>query len=506
MKAEDIYQLIAQGEHDRLECKTARNSLPNSVWETYSAFANTLGGTILLGVQENTKEKDPQKRFMVTGVEDVEKIKHDFWNIIRNVEKVSANILRDDSMETVDVDGKTVVVIDVPQAYYTMKPIYINNNLVRGSFRRNYEGDYHCTDQELRMMLRDANHEGNDHLFLQHYTMDDIDLTTLKHYRQIFLLKNPDHVFNNLDDKEFMKQLGGYMVNRETHEEGLTMAGLLMFGKGLPIRERFSNLRMDYIDKTNLIGEERYSDRITYDGTWENNLFNFLRLVLPRLTRDLPHPFRMEGLTRNDVTPQDKAVREALTNAIIHADLMLEGLLRVEKYDDRLVLTNPGLLKLPVEQIYHGGETRARNQVMQVMLRMIGYGENLGSGFPLILSAWNEKHWLKPELIEEPKMMQVKLTLHIMDKADSYVVAEEPTKYGTKNVTKEYILPQRKGQERQSRIMALVKQDPTITTTQMAEAMNVATRTIKRDIDTLQKSGVLSREGGRKSGRWVIKN
>ena len=44
---------------------------------------------------------------------------------------------------------------------------------------------------------------------------------------------------------------------------------------------------------------------------------------------------------------------------------------------------------------------------------MIGYGENLGSGFPLILNAWNEKHWLKPELQEQPELMQVKLTLHV---------------------------------------------------------------------------------------------
>jgi len=88
--------------------------------------------------------------------------------------------------------------------------------------------------------------------------------------------------------------------------------------------------------------------------------------------RDLPRPFRMEGVTRVDDTPQHKAVRKAMTNAIIHADLMLNGLLRVEKYDDHFVLTNPGLLKIPVEQIYEGGETRARNQVMQVMLRMIG--------------------------------------------------------------------------------------------------------------------------------------
>ena len=200
-------------------------------------------------------------------------------------------------------------------------------------------------------------------------------------------------------------QLGGYMINRKDHTEGLTMAGLLMFGKGLPIRERFDNLRMDYVDKSNLVGDQRYSDRLTYDGTWENNLFNFIRIVIPRLTRDLPRPFSMQGVIRKDDTPQHKAVREAVTNMIIHADFMLNGILRVEKYDDRFVLTNPGLLKLPIEQIYAGGESKSRNQRMQNMLRMIGYGENLGSGFPLILSAWNEKHWLKPELIEQPELM-----------------------------------------------------------------------------------------------------
>ena len=74
-------------------------------------------------------------------------------------------------------------------------------------------------------------------------------------------------------------QLGGYVVNRKDGTEGLTIAGLLMFGKGLPVRERFDYLRMDYIDKSNLIGDQRYSDRLTYDGTWENNLFNFIRMV-----------------------------------------------------------------------------------------------------------------------------------------------------------------------------------------------------------------------------------
>ena len=69
------------------------------------------------------------------------------------------------------------------------------------------------------------------------------------------------------------------------------MAGLMMFGKGLPIRERFDNFRMDYINFCNLIGDERYSDRLTYDGRWENNLYQFFTIVMPKMTFDLPKAF-----------------------------------------------------------------------------------------------------------------------------------------------------------------------------------------------------------------------
>ena len=99
-------------------------------------------------------------------------------------------------------------------------------------------------------------------------TQDDIDIPTLEGYRVMFKTNNPEHIWNSLDHKEFLMQLGGYVVNRKDGTEGLTIAGLLMFGKGLPVRERFDYLRMDYIDKSNLIGDQRYSDRLTYDGTW----------------------------------------------------------------------------------------------------------------------------------------------------------------------------------------------------------------------------------------------
>ena len=497
MNKQDINKLLADGEHITLECKKAQNSLPNSIWETYASFANTYGGTILLGVDENIAEKDPAKRFSITGVENADKMHKDFWNIINSHQKVNVNLLHDEDVQIVDVDGKNIIVINVPRADYMIRPVYINSNLSKGTYKRNHEGDYHCTEQELRMMVRDSNELGNDCMFLEYYTMDDIDIPSLERYRILFRTENPEHIWNDIDNKDFLIQLGGYVVNRKEQTEGLTMAGLLMFGKGLPIRDRFENLRMDYIDKSNLIGDQRYSDRLTYDGTWENNLFNFIRIVLPRLTRDLPRPFQMEGVIRKDDTPQHKAVREAMTNAIIHADLMINGILKVEKYDDRFVLTNPGLLKLPVEQIYAGGESKARNQRMQAMLRMIGYGENIGSGFPLILSAWNEKHWLKPELIEQPELMQVKLILHIEDKVRKPLVSKDETKDVRKDVRKEL-------SERQLIILNLIKTNVRIKIDDMSRMLKVNEKTIRRDLADLQEKGIINREGGRKEGQWVI--
>lgn len=173
---------------------------------------------------------------------------------------------------------------------------------------------------------------------------------------------------------------------------------------------------------------------------------------------------------------------------------MMNGLLRVEKYDDKIVLTNPGLLKLPIEQIYAGGESKARNQRIQNMLRMIGYGENLGSGFPLILNAWNEKHWLKPELIEQSELMQVKLVLHIEN-------IEEP-KNETKDVLNELT-------DRQRLIIELISVDASLSakaiSEKISEKISVSARTIENDLAQLKKKGILLREGGRKEGKWIIK-
>ena len=322
--------------------------------------------------------------------------------------------------------------------------------------------------------------------------MDDIDLDTLHRYRTLFRVWNNDHVWNEVDNKTFLRNLGGYIVNREEGKEGLSMAGLMMFGKGLPIRERFDNFRMDYLNFSNLIGEERYSDRLTYDGRWENNLYQFFSIVLPKMTFDLPRPFRMEGLQRVDDTPQHKAVREAFTNSIIHADLMMDaGILRIEKHDDRLCFRNPGLLRLPIEQIYEGGNSKARNPRIQNMLRMVGFGENIGSGFPKIIAAWKETGWGEPELKNKIEVDEVELVLPVLASTTNVV------KDVVKDVVKELT-------DRQQVILGLIKENPSLSAIEMSQKTDMVTRTIQRDLASLHEKGILTREGGRKDGKWVI--
>ena len=154
MNQNDIKRLLQKGERLTLEAKLAKTDVPKSVWESYSAFANTMGGTILLGVFEDLKEKDLSKRFRIEGVEDADKNLKDFWNTI-NSNKVSDNILTDSDVEVVDVDGLQVVCINVPMADWRVKPVYLNENIYKNTFKRNHEGDFHCTEQQVRAMIRD---------------------------------------------------------------------------------------------------------------------------------------------------------------------------------------------------------------------------------------------------------------------------------------------------------------------------------------------------------------
>lgn len=119
MKSEEIKKLVTKSENAAVEFKRAKGGVPADFWPSYSAFANTDGGTVILGV----REKDGKCE--VEGLPDVEKTVADIWNAVNNAEKISANVLFNESIYPVDVDGKAVVVVEVPRAERTVRPVYV---------------------------------------------------------------------------------------------------------------------------------------------------------------------------------------------------------------------------------------------------------------------------------------------------------------------------------------------------------------------------------------------
>lgn len=210
--------------------------------------------------------------------------------------------------------------------------------------------------------------------------------------------------------------MGGYDYDRHKGIEGLTLAGLMMFGKGTPIEKCFPLFRMDYLDLLGVTsgGDLKWNDRLTYDGRWENNIYNFVTMTMRKLLFTLPSEGRIIGKVRRDGGPLYDGIREAIINSVTYSDFQTEGVLRIDRRDNEIILRNPGLLRISAERIYNGDFTHARNRNIQKMFRMIGYGDNIGSGFQKILSAWNTLGFIRPELKELSDVKEVWLTLPLI--------------------------------------------------------------------------------------------
>ena len=106
----------------------------------------------MLGVKENSKDGS----LYVEGLDDVHKLLKDFWNMVNNRQKVSCNILTDSMAVSDKLEGKDVIVIRVPRAERTSRPVYVGSDPRTGTYRRNFEGDYHCSIDEVSLMIRDS--------------------------------------------------------------------------------------------------------------------------------------------------------------------------------------------------------------------------------------------------------------------------------------------------------------------------------------------------------------
>lgn len=409
----DAWDLATLAESHDLECKAAqgrdgRGELPEDVWKSYSAMANTDGGVILLGVQEK-----PRGSFKAVGLADVERVRKALWDNLHNRKQVSINLLADADVQPVVIDGKTVLRIRVPRAPRQQRPVHLGGNPFGGTYLRRHEGDYAADDEAVRRLLAERVEDSRDERVLKGYDFADLDLDTVAAYRNRFAAVKPGHVWADLPVPQFLECIGAFGKNRDEGYSGLRLAGLLMFGRAEVIRDALPNYMVDFQERPEAKTEHRWIDRLVPDGSWSGNVYDFFRRVYQKLTADLKVPFQLQDGQRVEDTPVHEALREALANTLIHADYSGRVSVLVVKRPDMFGFRNPGRMRIPLDQAIRGGTSDCRNRRLQTMFQLVGYGDHAGSGLPKIFSNWAGQHWQRPLLYElaEPEQTLMELRM-----------------------------------------------------------------------------------------------
>ncbi len=395
----DEKDLQALSESEELEFKLAqgkdgRGKLPDDFWPTYSAMANTRGGYVVLGVKEK------RGSLTVVGIQDINTVQKQLFDIANNKAKVNINLLTNEDVKQINIDNKLLLVIRIPSAKRENKPVYLNNQPMKETYIRLHEGDQHCDEEQVKRMMAEQIESCRDDKILIGYNFDDIELESLRAYKNLLAVAKPQHPWLELDLFDMFKKLGGWRKDRASGEEGLTLAGILMFGNWDAIQEALPNYFVDYRERDEA-NTERWVDRLYPDGSWSGNIFDFYRRTYRKLTNDLKVPFELQDGVRLDESKAHEAIREALVNTLVHADYTGRSSILIVKRPDLYGFRNPGLMRVPPELAVKGGESDCRNRRMHQMFLMIGAGERAGSGVPKIYSGWRWANWRTPKLYEK---------------------------------------------------------------------------------------------------------
>ncbi|WP_445448510.1 RNA-binding domain-containing protein [Enterococcus faecalis] len=380
-----------------LEFKKSQSKLSSAIWETYSAFANTSGGIIILGIEEISSKKG----YKVVGVDAPDKIITEFWNCIHDKKKVSVNLLTNEDVQVFKVSGKYVVEINVPKAPYERRPVYINNNKSK-TYIRTDDGDRIADDEQFKYLVVDSQNDIDSEV-LQNYDIDDLNLETVDEYRNLLYQNTNNNKYLELSHEELLINIGVLKKDRQDSNTPyrLTVGGLLFFGKYNSITDRFKKFQLDYFKKQSFLDTD-WRDRVSSgDMNYpEMNLFSFYNLVIQKLELSVPDSYRQEeNMTRGSYrTDLLLAVKEALVNTLMHAYYDSDKVIKIIDCDDYVSFYNPGEMKVSKEEFINGSFSVTRNPIISTLFRRVGIAEKGGSGGPRIFEAATKNSLRTPEI------------------------------------------------------------------------------------------------------------
>ncbi len=422
----DIYNVDKYVENNRIEAKKALGGLPKSLWETYSAFSNTYGGIILLGVEEYKN-----KSLHPVDLAHRDKLIKEFWSIVNDKSKVSANVLTNRDVVKATVGGKRIIVIFVPRARAVDRPVYIGGDVYAGTFRRSGEGDYRCNKEQVANMIKEATGSVNGVKIAKESSLDSLDEKCLSKYSAL-LVKAKSSSLKVLSKQQLLVKVNalGYDIFGEIKP---TLAGLIAFGKVEEIVKEFPNFSLVY--------RETRKDKTIYKITSksrkkEYNAFNFYLSVMRRIKKFSKAKFADENKANSVV----EAFKEAMTNALFNADYYGESGIEIVNNSSEIIFANAGSFRIDLRSVKNGGVSDAGNAVLARIFNFVGVGESVGGGIPKIFSLSKKCGFLAPSIKEQFVPEKIIFTLPLTKKEEKNIEKKAPTSIALLNIEKAVVI------------------------------------------------------------------
>ncbi|MBE0433324.1 putative DNA binding domain-containing protein [candidate division WOR-3 bacterium] len=417
----ELHDKLHQYEGEKIEYKSCKGGLAKSIWETVSAFSNSGDGLILLGYE---KVKD---KYMPVGLDNADKLQNDFTSLVSEKFNFCPIV-----MTAIENDkGKPVILIEVKEAPKYQKPIYLKDaGPIKGGFKRIGGSDVRLTDPDIHRFYLERT-GAPDAQPVEYCSMSDVDPGTIEAYRNLRKLKKPDAPELKYNDKEL---LASYNLLISKNDK-LTIAGLLLFGEEEIIKKHFPALRLDII---RIKGTEWGKDKDPFlSKDLIGNLFNLRAFTRDFLDRFFLVPFHMDNWgDRVEENAHRYALRESLTNLLMHQNYFHRSPAQIRIYNDRIEFYNPGYsLKDPKFFNYPGSELR--NPLIASVFYDIGWAEAKGTGLKDITESLETEGYPLPEYLNDERNDTFTLILRHPFVAVTPQVAPEVTEQVTEQDTEQ---------------------------------------------------------------------
>ena len=433
---------------------------PKSWLKSVSAFANGLGGSLFIGVDNDG---------IVKGLDDIQRVCETISNKIRDYMDPLPEV---EMIPHKTDEGMNVLQLKVNAGNYT--PYYYVGDGQRVAFVRIGDESVPATAEHMvRLVLKGSNK-----------TYDSLITDYRKDDNSFIILANE---FKKRTEQDWNTK---YLLSfgLVTSKGYLTNAGAL-FSDDCPLwQSRLYCTRWDGKDKSDAINDAEFTGNIIM---LLRESMNFVKSNTRRGWEKLP-----DG-RKNKPEYAERAVLETMVNHFIHRDYTVMGSeVHLDIYNDRLTVTSPGgmyngmlIQDLDIKDV----SSERRNPILANVMAQLDYMEKRGSGLTRICNETKALEGYRDELKPKFKSTPTQFQTIIFASSDTPNVGEYD---GDMSETKHT--------ERQQKILNLIKESPTITGKQMSEILSVSQRTIERDLSVLQKLDVLKREGKDNDGVWIV--